>query len=373
MLSVTSQGQVFVGLSGGVDSSVSAALLQQQGYDVTGVFIKIWSPEWTECTSKEDRLDAMRVCAHLGIPYKEIDLTDAYKQEVVDHLISEYKKGRTPNPDVMCNRFIKFGAFFNWALSEGADFVATGHYAKVAKSEERGVNREEKQPNTIRYSLLAGVDSTKDQSYFLWTLTQTQLAQTLFPVGGLHKRDVRELARRFKLPTAEKKDSQGLCFIGHVDIKTFLSRYIQPTQGDVLGTSGKKIGQHQGAWFLTIGERHGFIITEKGTNDIPRYIVSKDVVANTITVGTRKAGEFFKQNEVLLSDTNWISGSAPDASKEYESQIRYHGGRMSCRITEGGKKCIFLEVPDALAFGQSLVVYDGEQCLGGGILEPLSV
>src|SRR3990167_4048684 len=195
---------VYIGLSGGVDSSVSAALLKKQGYDVTGVFIKVWQPNWITCTWKEDRLDAMRVCAKLEIPFLTLDLEKEYKRDVVDYMIREYKAGRTPNPDVMCNRYIKFGAFFNWARKYGADYIATGHYAQVFKK-------------VTGYRLQVSRDFEKDQTYFLWTLTQRELSQTLFPVGRITKPEVRKLAKKFGLPTADKKDSQGLCFIGKVD------------------------------------------------------------------------------------------------------------------------------------------------------------
>ncbi len=215
--------KVFVGLSGGVDSSVSAALLQSQGYDVFGVFIKVWQPDFYECTWKEDRLDAMRVCAKLNIPFYTLDLEKEYKKEVVDYMIEEYKNGRTPNPDVMCNKYIKFGGFFDWAMSQGADFVATGHYARLNKEHE----------------LVAGRDSNKDQSYFLWTLTKEQLSKTLFPVGDIEKTEVRKLAKKFGLPTAEKKDSQGLCFIGKVDMAEFLHHFIETKPGPVLNDKVK--------------------------------------------------------------------------------------------------------------------------------------
>jgi len=348
--------KVFVGLSGGVDSSVSAALLLQQGYDVTGVFIKIWQPEWTECTMAKDRLDAMRVCAHLDIPFKEIDLTEDYKRDVVDYMISEYKEGRTPNPDVTCNRFIKFGRFFTWAIEQGADYVATGHYAQIGKLRAGGLE------------LRASKDQSKDQTYFLWTLKQKQLAETLFPVGALEKSEVRKLANKFKLPTAEKKDSQGLCFVGPVDIKGFLSRYVPQKQGAVLNEKGEVIGRHDGAWFLTIGERHGFTTTKKSPHDEPFYILNKDIDKNTITVGVKSKVITSSPDSVRLSSVNWIT-SAPSTDKIYEAQIRYHGTRYPCVFEADGLTITFQEKSDAVAYGQSLVFYDGDTCLGGGVME----
>src|SRR3989338_2652515 len=268
--------KVFVGLSGGVDSSVSAALLKKDGYAVTGVFIRVWNPASEQgltlnrekgqtlfglCQAADDRLDAMRVCAKLGIPFVELNLEKEYKKEVVDYMIREYRAGKTPNPDVFCNRFIKFGGFYNYALVHGADYVATGHYAQIIS---RGLAC--KYDRT--YMLKSGVDDKKDQSYFLWQIKKEQLPHILFPVGGMRKPEVRRLAKRFGLITADKKDSQGLCFVGKVDMKEFLARHIKPKKGKVLlGADGrglkrgftqikeKVIGTHDGAFFYTIGER----------------------------------------------------------------------------------------------------------------------
>src|SRR5258706_6959399 len=247
--------KVFVGLSGGVDSSVSAALLKEAGYDVTGVFIKVWQPDFFECTSKDDRLDAMRVCAKLGIPFKTLNLEKEYKKEVVDYMISEYKKGNTPNPDVMCNKEVKFGAFLRFAIKMGADYVATGHYARNIFNKKTGL-----------YELCKSEDSDKDQSYFLWTLGQKELKRTLFPVGGYKKKYVRKLAEKFDLITANKKDSQGLCFVGKIDMKEFLMHFIKEKPGNVADERGNIIGNHNGVFFYTLGERHGFNISKKTNN-----------------------------------------------------------------------------------------------------------
>lgn len=362
--------RIFVGLSGGVDSAVSAALLKKDGHDVTGIFIKIWSPEWTECTSKDDRLDAMRVCAHLDIPFKEIDLTDQYKRDVVDYMLREYKRGRTPNPDVMCNRSIKFGTFLDWAIAEGADCIATGHYARIAERKAQNAERFLARNRTIppRFTLYASRDASKDQSYFLWTLKQGELARTLFPIGNLKKTEVRALAKKFKLPNADKRDSQGLCFVGPVDVKRFLSRYIEPARGNVLDERGRVIGSHDGAAFLTIGERHGFSAAKKTSHDEPLYVVSKDAKRNTVTVGPRRAAAASRRT-VALSDWNWISGEPPAEERRYEAQVRYHGKRFPCRVLRSGTQVEFLERPDAVAPGQSAVVFDGEVCLGGGVMD----
>jgi len=339
--------KVFVGLSGGVDSGVSAALLKERGYEVVGVFIKIWSPEWLGCTSREDRLDAMRVAAHLDIAFLEIDLTEKYKKEVVDYMIGEYKIGRTPNPDVFCNKYIKFGVFFDWAISQGADFVATGHYARVKN--ENGI-----------FKMLAGKDQNKDQSYFLWTLSQKQLSKTLFPVGDLEKTEVRTLAKKYKLPNAERKDSQGLCFVGPVDVKDFLAQYVPQKTGDVIDEKGNIIGTHQGSFFFTIGERHGFTVTKKTPNDEPYFVVAKDMEKNTITVATIRS----ESKDISLENMNWIS-NPPKKNKKYMARVR-HLGKLTPVSFDSGK--IIFDTPVTVATGQSLVVYDGDVCLGGGIV-----
>ncbi len=355
--------KVFVGMSGGVDSSVSALLLKKAGYDVTGVFIKVWQPEFFECTWRQDRLDAMRVCAKLDIPFITLNLEDEYKNQVVDYMIKEYKLGRTPNPDVMCNKYVKFGGFFDWAMKQGADFVATGHYAQVKDINDK-------------YELIAGEDKNKDQSYFLWTLTQKQLSRTLFPVGNIDKQEVRRLADKYGLSTAIKKDSQGLCFIGKVDIKDFLKNYIKEKKGNVLNGSGKVIGKHDGAFYLTIGQRHGFTITEKTPNDSPYYIVSKDIKKNTIIVSQDKIHEENNSKIVKLEKINWTLGSEPDLSKIYSARIRYRQPLEECiiksikntNIRHGLYELNFKNSQKAITSGQSVVIYDGEVCLGGGII-----
>ncbi len=269
----TNGKKVYVGMSGGVDSSVSAAILKEQGYDVTGVFIKVWQPDSTDCGWKDERRDAMRVAAVLDIPFKTFDFSEKYKKEVVDYMISEYKAGRTPNPDVMCNRYVKFGSFLEQAIADGVDYVATGHYAQNIYDDKKGV-----------YEMLEGADSNKDQSYFLWTLTQVDLEHALFPVGGFQKDEVRKLAEKYKLPVFDKKDSQGVCFIGHLDMKEFLKEHISVKKGDVLDTDGNVIGEHDGVELYTEGERHGFKVFVKRTDNEPYYIVKKDLNSNTLTV-----------------------------------------------------------------------------------------
>lgn len=342
--------KVYMGMSGGVDSSVSAALLKKAGYDVVGVFIKVWQPDWITCTWKEDRLDAMRVAAKLDIPFVTLDLEKEYKEGVVDYMIREYKVGRTPNPDVMCNRYVKFGGFFNWAMKQGADFVATGHYAQIEDGK-----------------LVAGDDKNKDQSYFLWTLTKEQLSKTLFPVGNIEKPEVRKLAKKFGLPNAEKKDSQGLCFIGKIDIKDFLSHYIDSKKGDVLDENGNIIGEHDGAFFFTIGERHGFTITKKSPHDLPYYVISKDIKNNTVTAANKTDGALPNGiTKTNLADVNWNQGSVP-VNKILLARSRYREELQEIKFIDQ-TTVEFIKSQYTISPGQSLVVYDGKVCLGGGIL-----
>ncbi len=405
---VTTKKKIFVGVSGGVDSSVSLALLQEQGHEVWGVFIRTWQPEWMVCTWREERRDALRVCAHLNVPFLECDLTEEYKTGVAEYMIREYREGRTPNPDVMCNKVVKFGAFYHWARAHGADAIATGHYAQSDKG-----------------TLLRGRDEGKDQSYFLWTLTQDQLAHIIFPVGNLEKKDVRVLAEKYQLPTAQKKDSQGICFIGDISMKEFLSHYIAENQGNVLNESGQVIGHHPGALFFTLGERHGFVITEKGTDDRALYVVGKDVAKNILVVGTLNSNEDApsldeegvgggvikdlpqlpavvrplqrrgaslrsSSEESLFAEPPSMGGglggglislhSTNDiacifsAGYTCQCQIRYHGEIKTCEIIDYNpeKNTMMLKLTQSdrtLASGQSIVLYDGEMCLGGGIID----
>ena len=340
--------KVFVGLSGGVDSSVSALLLKQQGYDVTGVFIKVWQPDFIECTWKEDRLDALRVAALLDIPFITLDLEKEYKEGVIDYMIGEYRKGRTPNPDVMCNREVKFGAFFDWVKKQDKDaYVATGHYA-----EHDGA------------SLIKSKDENKDQTYFLWTLQKELLPSIIFPVGSIEKSAVRELAFRFNLPVASKKDSQGLCFVGTIDIKTLLKSYIEEKEGEVLNEQGEVIGIHTGVTFYTIGERHGFTITKKTTDDTPYFIIGKDLEKNTLTVSHSVPKE--ESGEIItLGAVNWTVNL--EVGKIYDARARYRAPLSKVEVIDGAHIKI-MGGSITKTSGQSLVLYDGVACVGGGII-----
>ncbi|PIR68403.1 tRNA 2-thiouridine(34) synthase MnmA [Candidatus Nomurabacteria bacterium CG10_big_fil_rev_8_21_14_0_10_35_16] len=374
------QKTVFLGMSGGVDSSVCAVLLKEQGYEVVGVFIRTWHPDFLECNEEEERRDAMRVAAHLDIPFLTFDFEKVYKQEVADYMIAEYKKGRTPNPDVMCNQEVKFGAFLKKALKMGADYVATGHYARVEMKdillnglagvgdpENRGPEKE-----YLSRRLAKGIDSSKDQSYFLWTLKQKQLNKILFPIGHLKKTEVRKLAKKFRLPVAEKKDSQGICFLGAVDLKNFLRHYIKEKRGKVVGENGEVVGYHNGVVFHTLGERHGFTITKKSPNDGRYYVMGKDIKKNILTVSARQ--DLAKSNSNILTNyriehVNWIS-DIPKLDKKYTAQVRYHGEFLPCQVEVISKtKAEVTFTKNVLvASGQSCVIYDKDICLGGGVI-----
>lgn len=346
---------VFVGLSGGVDSAVAALRLQAQGYHVVGVFIKVWHPDFLTCNWEAERLDAMRVAAHLNIPFVTCDAEAAYRDEVAEYFISEYRAGRTPNPDVMCNTHVKFGAFLEFAKAQGADFIATGHYAQRLSGDE-GVE------------LHRGLDTEKDQTYFLWNLTNEQLTSAFFPIGDTQKSVIRAEAAAAQIPTAQKKDSQGICFLGQVNIVDFLSHYIDIEPGTVLNESGQPIGVHQGAFIYTLGQRHGFTLTTQNQNRQPMFVVSKDVDANTITVGPQRPTVATSQGlnlESLLLRHQFPVGC------DLMAQTRYRQTPFKVTVSKQTATTLSLlphtdvEKP---AVGQSCVLYDGTHCIGGGII-----
>ena len=353
-------------MSGGVDSSVTAALLKYggfsaedapaSGWDVCGVHIKMWSDPEIPCMFKEDRYDAMKVAAVLNIPFETWDLTDAYKQGVVEYMISEYASGRTPNPDVMCNRKIKFGIFLKRALAEGADFVATGHYVTLKVKSEKLKTHE----------LATARDLNKDQSYFLWTLGQKQLKHCLFPIGKYTKPEVRVIARKFGLPTAEKKDSQGICFIGEINVKEFLKKHIRSVSGSVVTTQGKMIGTHEGLSFYTMGQREGLGVGG-GT---PYYVAKKDFLTNTLVVGEGPYDKKLFSRTCGVVDTNWISGKEPKFPLACAARIRYRQPLQECRVFRDGSKITakFKEDQRAVTPGQSIVFYMKNTMIGGGII-----
>jgi tRNA-specific 2-thiouridylase len=344
--------KVYVGMSGGVDSSVTAALLQQQGYDVTGVYMKNWSQDLPGfvCPWKEDYQDAKRVAVQLGIPFKMYDFETEYRQKVVDYMIDEYQAGRTPNPDIMCNQEVKFKLFLNTALEDGADYIATGHYARIKGGQ-----------------LLVGLDNNKDQSYFLYRVTENALNHSLMPIGEYEKPHVRALAKKLGLSTAEKKDSQGICFVGKVGIKEFLQQFVQTEPGAIIDQHGKAIGEHDGALFYTIGQRQGLHVG----GGLPYYVVGKDMAKNEVYVTTDLQDARLWHNELHLTSMHWIN-SAPAAGEALYVRTRYRAELVpvsSLRQADDATWHFTLrDEVRALTPGQSAVLYAGERCLGGGIV-----
>ncbi len=360
--------KVYIGMSGGVDSSVAALLLKNEGYNVTGVFMKNWSdPAWP-CPWEEDRADAMRVCLKLGIPFETWDFTKEYKEKVVDYMIREYAAGRTPNPDVMCNKEIKFGLFFNKAIELGADFIATGHYVRKIKNQKS---------NLKNYVLARARYLDKDQSYFLWTLKQGQIEKCLFPIGEIEsKAEVRKIAEGASLPTAGKKDSQGICFMGPVDIKEFIKPFVKKEIGDIVTTSGpgrasQKVGTHGGLDFYTIGQRKGVGIGGTG----PYYVAKKDYETNTLIVSPVTDMQSLESKSLTASDINFIDERfVPSAAEgiQIQASIRYRQEPVSAVLSklENNKYKVEFEKPvRAVSSGQSVVFYNGDEMLGGGVIE----
>lgn len=350
---------VVVGLSGGVDSSVTAALLVQQGYLVIGVYMKNWSEDFGDygCTWAEDAEDARKVASHLGIPFYVWNFEKEYHDKVVEYFLKEYSAGRTPNPDVMCNSEIKFKVFLNKALELGADFVATGHYARIGKTEGSG-GRE--------YQLLKGVDPAKDQSYFLYTLKQDQLSKVLFPIGEYFKPQVREMAREFGLPNFDKRDSQGICFIGKINVTEFLKEHVKARAGEIVTTAGQTMGQHSGLPFYTIGQREGMGLGGKG----PYYVAGKDFSSNKLIVTNDKSDPMLWKREFTITDVTWTNDQ-PKLPLEAGVTIRYHHPDYRALINsiDSDKLRISFEQPQrAVTIGQSAVIYQGDELLGGGVI-----
>ncbi len=345
-------------MSGGVDSSVSAYLLKKAGHDVVGVFMKVWEAPFLPCTWREERRDAERVAAHLGIPLITLDLANVYKKDVVDAFVSSYKKGETPNPDVLCNREVKFGAFFDFAMEQGADAIATGHYARVEHASSGA-------------RLLRARDKEKDQTYFLWTIKQQVLQKTFFPIGHLQKSEVRDIANHAGIPTAMKKDSQGICFLGHVDMATFLREFLQVTPGDVEDEFGKVIGTHDGTVLYTLGERHGFRVSPQFTESKALFVVRKDVERNVLVVAPKQSDTRFV-NQVRLREVHLISGkdfTAECRTGDISASLRYHQHDISVHLKSDSGELVLDKPVEAIAPGQSMVLYRTEECLGGGVVE----
>lgn len=360
----TAASRVVVGMSGGVDSSVTALLLRRQGYRVSGVFMKNW--EETDptfpCTAANDARDAANVCDRLGLEFDAVEFVREYWERVFEYFLAEHRLGRTPNPDVLCNKEIKFKAFLDRALRQGADYMATGHYARA-----HAVNDE--------YQLLKARDAGKDQTYFLYTLDQAQLARTLFPLGELHKSEVRRLATEAGLANATKKDSTGICFIGKRDFGRFLSRYLPAQPGDIRNADGQLLGRHQGLMHYTLGQRKGLGIGgRRDAKESPWYVADKDLASNTLVVVQGHDHPRLFSRGLVARDIHWIAGAAPALPLACHAKTRYRQADQACTVSlhnDGNHKVMFAQPQRAVTPGQSVVFYEDEQCLGGGIIDQL--
>jgi tRNA-specific 2-thiouridylase len=351
---------VVVGMSGGVDSSVTAALLKEQGFDVIGVFMKNWSEDFGDfgCTWAQDSEDARKVAQQLNISFYVWNFEKEYYDKVVEYFFREYAAGRTPNPDVMCNTEIKFKVFLDKALALGADFVATGHYARITP---------EYKLKAKSYQLLKGIDPAKDQSYFLYTLKQEQLSNILFPIGHLKKSEVRVLAKKFKLPNAEKKDSQGICFIGKINVTEFLKAHVKAEVGEIVTSSGQVLGRHDGLPYYTIGQREGMKLGGNG----PYYVVNKNFESNRLIVTNNAQDKELWKKEFTVTDLSWV-GNVPKFPLNTGVTIRYHHPEYLAnieKITDYELRIVFDQPQRAITPGQAAVFYDGDELLGGGVIE----
>ncbi|MRX71373.1 tRNA 2-thiouridine(34) synthase MnmA [Bacillus lacus] len=350
--------RVVVGMSGGVDSSVAALLLKQQGYDVIGIFMKNWddTDENGVCTATEDYNDVIQVCNQIGIPYYAVNFEKQYWEKVFTYFLDEYKAGRTPNPDVMCNKEIKFKAFLEHALSLGADYLATGHYAQVAFRDGE-------------YKMLRGLDDNKDQTYFLNQLGQEQLSKVMFPIGGLEKPKVRELAKEAELATAAKKDSTGICFIGERNFKEFLSGYLPAQPGMMTTLDGEVKGKHDGLMYYTIGQRHGLGIGGSGE---PWFAVGKDLEKNILYVDQGFDNDVLYSDAINAVNMSWVSDSKPEGELTCTAKFRYRQADNEVTVKMTGNdtaKVSFKNPIRAITPGQAVVFYNGDECLGGGTID----
>ncbi|MDR0929056.1 MAG: tRNA 2-thiouridine(34) synthase MnmA [Oscillospiraceae bacterium] len=356
--------KIVVGMSGGVDSAVSALLLHRAGHEVIGVFMKNWEEADADgvCTATQDWADVQAVCDVIGIPYYAVNFTQEYRDRVFSYFLSEYKRGRTPNPDVLCNREIKFKAFLDFALQLGADRLATGHFARLA-ADEAGVR------------LLRGVDGGKDQSYFLYMLTQPPLQKAMFPVGGLTKAEVRRIAEEAKLPVAHKRDSTGVCFIGERDFKAFLQGFLPAQPGDMVGEDGRILGRHDGLMYYTLGQRRGLGIGGMRGGDGARwFVIEKDMARNRLVVAQGEDSPRLYSSHCIATEATWVQGAPPMPGFDCTAKFRYRQPDQPVHVeTMGDTLHVTAYTPQrAVTPGQSVVLYDGEACLGGAVVDCVS-
>jgi tRNA-specific 2-thiouridylase len=362
---VTRRKRVIVGMSGGVDSSVAAWLLKQQGFEVVGVFMKNWEDDDTDeyCTSRQDLVDAAAVADVIGIDLEAVNFAAEYRARVFTQFLREYEAGRTPNPDVLCNSEIKFHAFLDHALALGADAIATGHYARVQAAAD----------GSGRVELLKAADKTKDQSYFLHRLTQAQLAPAMFPLGSMKKSDVRVLAERERIPTWAKKDSTGICFIGERPFREFLARYLPRLPGPIVTPEGRNVGAHSGLAYYTLGQRQGLGVGGvRGGTSAPWFVAGKDAAHNALIAVQGHDHPLLYRKEVDVIDMHWIGGAPPTPATSFAAKTRYRMADAKCEIgpsRDGRIRAVFRAPQWAPTPGQYLVLYDGEICLGGGVID----
>jgi len=351
--------RIVVGMSGGVDSAVSALLLKQQGHDVTGVFMKNWEEKDDEglCTAESDYRDVRDVCDRIGIPYYTVNFVQEYWDRVFAHFLDEYKKGRTPNPDILCNTEIKFKAFLDFAMKTGADAIATGHFAQVEKREDGA-------------HLMRAVDGNKDQTYFLHALKKEQLQPVVFPVGHLTKPQIRQIAQENGLTVAAKKDSTGVCFIGERRFKPFLQQFLPAQPGDMRTLEGKVVGRHDGLMYYTPGQRKGLGIGGMGDGRA-WFVVKKDMEHNVLYVAQGEDHPMLYSDSLTASGPTWISGQAPAETFRCTAKVRYRQADQACQVqcVDGGLRVTFDQPQRAITPGQSVVFYNGEECLGGAVIE----
>ena len=359
-----SQTRVVVGMSGGVDSSVTALLLKEQGYDVVGVFMKNWddTDDMGVCTATEDYKDVAKVANQIGVPYYSVNFEKEYWDRVFEYFLAEYRLGRTPNPDVMCNKEIKFKAFLDYAMQLGADYVATGHYAQVTHDEDGTVH------------MLRGVDNNKDQTYFLSQLSQEQLAKTMFPLGHMEKSEVREIAEKANLATAKKKDSTGVCFIGEKNFKEFLGKYLPAQPGKMVTLDGQVKGDHAGLMYYTIGQRQGLGIGGgQGESSEPWFVVGKELATNTLLVGQGFHHEHLYATSLEASDIHFTTNEKKETDFTCTAKFRYRQQDTEVKVILNDDQTkatvIFSEPVRAITPGQAVVFYQGDECLGGGLID----